>query len=253
MFRRVYGPKLFEADGVVLGAAVCIEIEFVDELFAQVSAAALGENGVFAEQFVARSEAAFMFSILADAHVAGRNTSYGAVFIVQNFRSSKAGKNVHTHIFGLLAEPTAQVRQTDGVVAFIVRVTGNEKAGYLDPIGVVDHVVDQVFGDRIVEWRATFCPVWKQFVQCGGFKMAPDRMCAPISEPFSTRQTESSWPLLSPVASTGKPPLGRWPTSDNDHVKFHGFALYWLFHCFVIPLFPKYSSRLMRIESLPMV
>jgi hypothetical protein len=42
-----------------------------------------------------------------------------------------------------------------------------------------------VFAGRRVERRAAFLPVGEQFGQARGSMTAPDRMWAPISEPFS--------------------------------------------------------------------
>ena len=85
MLGRINGPQFLQADSVVLGAAICVEVEFADQLLAQMTSAAFGENGVLAEQFVAGSEAALLFALLADAHVTGCDAAHGTVFIVQNF------------------------------------------------------------------------------------------------------------------------------------------------------------------------
>jgi len=221
----------------VLGATVCIEIEFTDELLAQMSAAALGENGVLAEQFVARGKAAFLLAFLADTHVASCDAAHGTVFIVQDLRRCKARKNIHAHVFCLLAEPATQVSQTDGVIAFVVRIAGNEKAGHLDAIGVVDHVVDEVFGYRVVERGTAFCPVREQLVQRGGFK---DRTRQNVSADFRAFFNQTNREFLAAAFAQLHQAASRreacWTAADNDHVKFHGFALYWLFHCSVIPL-----------------
>ncbi len=54
---------------------------------------------------------------------------------------------------------------------------------------------------------------------------APDRMCAPISEPFSSTHTESSAPRSA--AQLLEPDRGREtrrPAADHDHVVLHRLA-----------------------------
>ena len=48
VFGWINGPKLFDADGIVLGSAFGIQFKLVNQLFAQMTPAAFRENGVFA-------------------------------------------------------------------------------------------------------------------------------------------------------------------------------------------------------------
>ena len=49
----------------------------------------------------------------------------------------------------------------------------------------------------VLSGAPTACQSGKSsFIACGSM-MAPERMCAPISEPFSSRQTETSFPLCA--------------------------------------------------------
>jgi hypothetical protein len=58
-----------------------------------------------------------------------------------------------------------------------------------------------------------------------GSMMAPERMCAPGSEPFSSTTTEISLPLFG--SELLEPDRGREAgraAADHDDVVFHGFA-----------------------------
>lgn len=64
-------PDFLDADAVVLRILSRGEIETGDQLFAEMAAAALCEQGVPGVQFHARGVAVLVFAVHADTHVSG--------------------------------------------------------------------------------------------------------------------------------------------------------------------------------------
>ena len=153
----------------MLGIAVFIELELADKLFAQVTATAFGKQGVFTVQRHARHVAVFLFAVFANAHVAGIHAFYPTVFVVGNFRGSKAGKDFNANGFGLGGQPAAYVAQAHNVVAVVVHGGGNGPAGYFGGALLIFKQVQFVFGNGRGKRCAFFLPVGDQFVQGCGF------------------------------------------------------------------------------------
>src|SRR5690606_12491007 len=118
---RVDVPDFLDADAVVLGVGFAVQVEFLDQLLADVAAAAFGEQGVLAAQFHAGGVVTlFRITFTVDTQVAGDDAAYYAVFVDQGFLSGEARVDLDAQGLGLLGQPAAQVAQGNDVVAFVV-------------------------------------------------------------------------------------------------------------------------------------
>src|SRR5690554_6779261 len=71
VFGRIDVPQLFDADAVVLRILAFVQLVILDQLLAEVTAAAFGEQGVLGAQFHTRHVAVFLGTVTGYAHVAG--------------------------------------------------------------------------------------------------------------------------------------------------------------------------------------
>ena len=127
-------------------------------------------------------------AVAADAHVAGGDAFHTAGFVVQHLCGGEAGVDFDAQLLGLLREPTANVSETDDVVAVIVHLRRRRQPEGLF-LGEEEKVI---FRRRGVQRRVFLLPVGNQLIQRAGSMTAPERMCAPTSAPFSTTQTLTS-------------------------------------------------------------
>ena len=119
MLGRFDFPEFLDADAVGLFLAF-FEAELVFEHLTQMAAAAFREEGVFGMQFHARLVVGAGIAFAVEAHVAGRHAFNRTVVVVEHLGSGETGIDFNAHGFRLLAEPTAEVAQTDNVVALIM-------------------------------------------------------------------------------------------------------------------------------------
>jgi hypothetical protein len=118
---RLYVPELLQAEAVHLRGPS--ELEFLFQLSSKLSAAAFGEEGVLAVQLHAGLVGGGLFAVLADSHVAGRDT-LDLVSFVKDLRGSEAREDLDAGRFSLLAEPARDVRQADDVHAVVLKALG---------------------------------------------------------------------------------------------------------------------------------
>ncbi len=161
---RVDFPDFLEADAVVLRVDVLVELEFANQLLADMATAALAEEGVLGAQLHARDMAVLGFAVLADAHFAGNDALDHAVFDDRRLRG-EAGVDFHAQSFGLFAQPAAELAQRDDIVAFVVHRCRHEGVGHLRGLAFTGEEIDFVTRDRHVQRRAFFLPVGEEFVE----------------------------------------------------------------------------------------
>ncbi len=168
---RVDLPDFLDADAVVLHIGFAIQVETLDQLLADVSAAALGEQGVLGAQFHARRIQAFLGVALAvHAQIARDDAAHHTGVVEQRFLGGEAWIDFHAEVFGLLRQPAAQVAQRDDVVALVVHGLGHEQVGHLDRAARVFEHIDVVAFDFGVQRRAEGFPVGEQLIQRTGFE-----------------------------------------------------------------------------------
>ncbi len=159
-------PQLLDADGVVLRVDIGVELEAVDQLLADMSAAAFGEQRVLGAQLHAWGvHAFFRVAFAIDAQVTGDDAAHDAVFVDQRFLGGETRVDLDTQVLGLLGQPAAQVAQGDDVIAFVVHGLGDQRIGQLAGRFGGLQQIDVVTLDRRVERGAEFFPVGEQFVQ----------------------------------------------------------------------------------------
>src|ERR1700688_4612807 len=89
MFVGLNLPELLQAEAEFLRLALIVEIEFRDQLLAEIAARAFGEQCVLGAQFHAARKATFVLFVLANAHVAGSYPCDRAVVVEEDFRRGK--------------------------------------------------------------------------------------------------------------------------------------------------------------------
>ncbi len=151
----------------MLRVDVGVELEAVDQLLADMTAAAFGEQRVLGAQLHAWRVHAFLrIAFAVDAKVTGDDTAHDAVFVDQRFLSGEARVDLDTQVLGLLGQPAAQVAEGNDVVAFVVHGLGDQCIGQLaGGFGGLEQV-DVVTLDRRIERGAELFPVREQLIQC---------------------------------------------------------------------------------------
>ena len=237
-------PQLLEADAVVLRATVRVEVEFLYELLAQMSATTFRKQCVLCPQFVPGREGGFLLTVSPDTHIARCHAAHGAVVVVQNLGRGEAWKHVHTHRFGLLAQPAAQIPEADGMVAIVVQIPGNQERRHADAVGLVRHDVHHVFRDRIVHRRTALLPVREKLVQRRRLEHGTRQdVRADLRAFFHQAHGQlgtRGFPQLHQPAR-GAQACGTAP--DDDDVKLHRFAFDLTFHS-------RFLSRTLLFEEL---
>jgi hypothetical protein len=133
------------------------------------------------------------------AHVTGGDALHGAILIEQHFGAGEARVDLDTQRFGLFAQPAADVAERDDVVAFVMEAAGQQAVRHLGGACFAEDE-ETVFGNRGVERAPSSFQLGSSSFRARGSMTAPDRMWAPISAPFSIRQTEMSAPFRLPAA-----------------------------------------------------
>ncbi len=168
---RIDFPDFLEADAVVLDVGVAVEVEALDQLLADVAAAAFGEQGVFGAQFHAGGVQTFFgIALTVDTQITGDDAADHAVIVEQRFLGGEARIDFHAQVLGLLGQPAAQVAQGNDVVAVVVHGLGHKQVRDLGrAAGILEHI-DVVTLDLGVQRCAERLPVREQLVQRARFE-----------------------------------------------------------------------------------
>lgn len=226
---RVDVPDFLDADTVVLGIGLAVQVVFLDQLLADVPAAAFGEQGVLGPQLHAGGVVAFFrVAFAVDAEVAGDDAADHAVLVDQRFLGGEARIDLHAQSFGLLGQPAAEVAQGDDIVALVVHGLGHEEVGHLgSALGALQDV-DVVAGHRGIERRAEFLPVGEQLVQRARLE---HRAGEDVGAHFGTLLDHADADLLTGFgglllqSACGGQTGGAG--ADDDDVEFHVFAFHY--------------------------
>src|SRR5580704_2607009 len=103
-------PKLFKAEPEFLWFTRAGEIEFRDQLLAEIAARAFREQRVFGAQLDATREAVFRLLVFANSHIADSNTG-NCVAFEQNLGSGKARIDFNAERFGFSRQPAADATE----------------------------------------------------------------------------------------------------------------------------------------------
>ncbi|SPB19027.1 hypothetical protein NOV72_06228 [Caballeronia novacaledonica] len=106
---RIDFPQLLDADAVHLRIGILVELEFIDQLTAEMSARTFAKERVFRVQFHAELEVLGRLAIFADAHIARDDAAHRAVVGIEDFGGGKARENLDAQRFRLLPEPARDV------------------------------------------------------------------------------------------------------------------------------------------------
>ena len=149
----------------MLRIAVFVERVFRNNLFTEMTTTTLGEDGVFCMELEARFERRLVLAISSHAHVAGCNPFHTAVFIVEDFGSSEAGKHFSAKLHCLLAQPCAQIAKRDDVITFVMHGLRHQQIGEFYRRCRAWEIIHIISCHRRVQWRTTLLPIWEQLVQ----------------------------------------------------------------------------------------
>ena len=170
-FRR-HLPQLLEAQAELLRLAAFAQAELGSQGFAQRPACAFGDDGVFALELHAATEAAGWLAVSAEPHVAGGNAGYGSVFVVEDLGRGKPRVDLHAQLRGLLAEPAADIAETDDVVAVIAHERRHDEVGYAQPARRPE-VVKAVLGHGRLDRRTLRPPIRNERVEADWIDHGP--------------------------------------------------------------------------------
>ena len=110
----------FTPTAVGLRVGVLREIEFLDELFGQRSARALGENDDLCLQVIAGLEIRLLVSFFVDALIVGADSGH-TVAIEEQFGAGESSENRNAGLFDFAAKPLHKPVQRDDVVAMVAQ------------------------------------------------------------------------------------------------------------------------------------
>ena len=91
VFLRINLPDFFNANAVVLGVFTFIQRKMGDQLFAEVSPAALSEDRVAGVELHTGDVAVFLSAIGTDAHFTGSNAFDRPCIVKQHLRGRETG------------------------------------------------------------------------------------------------------------------------------------------------------------------
>ena len=164
-------PDFLDADTVVLRIRIGIQVVLLDQLLADVTTAAFGEQSVLATQFHAGGVKAFLrVAFAVNTQVTGENAFYYAILIDQRFLGGKARIDFNAQVLGLLSQPAAQIAQGDDVVTFVMHGLGDQHMRDLGRFGFAGQHVDVIAGHRGVQRCFQLFPIGEQLLQRTGFK-----------------------------------------------------------------------------------
>jgi len=104
-------PQLLYTYTVDLWVRIGIQFEFRDQLFAEVSAAAFGQNRRWGMNFNTLHVGVFGFAIQTNSHVADDDTTDCAIWHIVDTGSGIAREYVHTQVLCLRRQPGTQGTQ----------------------------------------------------------------------------------------------------------------------------------------------
>ena len=122
-------PDFLDADAVMLGVAILVELKAGDHFLAEMAAAAFGQDREPGVEFESRLPGRFPLAFRVDAHVAGGDAFHAAVIVVKNFGGGETGKDLGAEFGRLIRQPAAQVAQGNDVVPVIAHGFGYEEFG----------------------------------------------------------------------------------------------------------------------------
>ena len=224
---RLDFPDLLEANAIVLGVRLCVQLEALDELLAQMPAAALGKNSVLGAEFIARLVAGLLLAVGANAHVASRDANNGAVLPVEDFAGGKAREEHDPQGLGALRQPAAEGAEAGGVLALVAHSRRHQEAGHAHGQGGAQQIVHLVLDHRHAQWRALPLPVRHQLVQRAGFN---DRPGQEVRADFRALLHQADAGLLpglgrkAGIADGGG--QARRPSAHHHQVKLHGLSFH---------------------------
>ena len=158
-------PDLLDTDGIGLRILASIQLEFADQLLAQMAPRALGKEGVLGMQFHTQLKCRGRLTVTIHAHIAGGNALDGTILVVQHFSCRKTRKHFDPQRLGLLSQPAHHIRQRDHVVAMVLEAFRQQPGrGLVGLVGTQEQ--ETVFAHRRSQRRTTLLPVREQFGQC---------------------------------------------------------------------------------------
>mmetsp|Transcript_108417 Transcript_108417/g.288559 ORF Transcript_108417/g.288559 Transcript_108417/m.288559 type:complete len:262 (-) Transcript_108417:137-922(-) len=160
-------PHLLDAEPVVLRADALPEVEARHDVLAEGPPAALGEDGLLAQELHAGLEGVLALPVLADAHVPELDAAHGAVLSDDGLAGCEARVDLHAELLRLLPEPAAELPEGDHVVAMLAerRRQVDQEARNFHGALPVWQPVEGVAHDRSVEGGAPLLPVRKELVE----------------------------------------------------------------------------------------
>ena len=164
MFVSVDFPQFLDADAVNLRVFAFAQAKFLLKLLAQLTTATFGKQGVSGDELHPRLPGRSGMTVFQHPGIASRHPQHRALFIVENFHPGKARIDFHAQRFCLLTQPAAEIRQTDDVIACIVKAVGQRKTGNTKTALLAKHQ-ETVFLNRHLQGSAKRLPVWQKFIQ----------------------------------------------------------------------------------------
>ena len=166
MLGRIDLPQLLDPDAIGLGIDALPQIEAMDQGLGQRAAATLGEQGQPAMELDAGCEIARGLAVLADAHIAGRDTLHPSGLVIEHLGGGKARIDLHPQPLGLLRQPAAEIAQADDVIALVVHLGRGRQAQRVLLGQQQEIVVDR----RRIEGRPLLLPVRDQLIEGDGLE-----------------------------------------------------------------------------------
>ena len=182
-FRRDL-PQLFNTQRVVLRIPAGIKLIIRDQLFAQMTAAAFGEQRIFRQQVHTRGKTGFFFPPGIDPHIAGGDAGDGAGIVIQDAGGGKTGENIYSHRFCLAGQPAAKIPQANDVITRVMHWGRDKSRRDLPRFFTIAQQQEFILRHRRVQRCAERRPVGEEFVERPGFEQCSGKNMRANLSPF---------------------------------------------------------------------
>ncbi len=201
-------PQLLEADGIVLGLGRACQIECGDQLLAEMAAGSFGKEGVAAEQCHAGHMICFRIARPIQPQIAG-DDPLDPARLHDKFAGGKSRVYFDSQFFRLLAEPAAEIAQTDHMATLIVHPGWHRPGGELQGTLLALQQMNLIVADRHAE-RRLLPAIRQQLLQGDRIKQGAGEQMGANFRPFSSRQTEivasCCFRAMAALSPAGPPP-----------------------------------------------
>ena len=215
-------PQFLDTDRIGLWIDAITQIKFLEEFLGQRTTAAFGKDRLLGMEFHAWLVVAGLLAILTDTEVARGDAFDRTVFVVEHLGSGEAGVDFHAQRFGLFAQPTTHLTQTDDVITFVMHLRRCRQLAFTG-LGQKQETIFLGFRDQR---RAHAAPFRQQLVEHTGLN---DRTGQDVGAHFRAFFQQANADVATrcrgPLLQTNRCSQTGRAGADDNNVILHRFAV----------------------------